>query len=69
MRRENVKGLISHLVEQFYDQTFASIDYVDTFKQLKLKYDQLQERATSAAAGTSTSATHNARELLMANRR
>jgi len=73
IRRENIKGLISHLVEGFYEQTFQAIDYVDTFKQLKLKYDQQQERAASGGVDTGPSgaatATESARELLMANRR
>ena len=75
MRRENIKGLISHLVEEFHEQTFKEINYVDTFKQLKLKYDQQQERAAGGAGdhgarGTaSATATESARELLMANRR
>mmetsp|Transcript_36846 Transcript_36846/g.103965 ORF Transcript_36846/g.103965 Transcript_36846/m.103965 type:complete len:862 (+) Transcript_36846:313-2898(+) len=70
VRKENIKGLIVHLVEQFYDHTFQNIDYVDTFKQLKLKYDQALERpASSAAAGSPSTATQHARELLIANRR
>jgi hypothetical protein len=70
VRKENIKGLISYLVERFYDNTFDKIDYVETFKQLKLKYDQVQEGATGgAAAGGAATATQNAREVLMANRR
>lgn len=43
IRRENIKGLLMHLVEQ-YSHKFEDIDYVETFKQLKLKFDQSQER-------------------------
>ncbi|EIE26200.1 DUF625-domain-containing protein [Coccomyxa subellipsoidea C-169] len=42
VRKENIKPLISHLVEQFGGR-LAGCDYVDTFRNLKLKYEQNQE--------------------------
>ncbi|KAK9907487.1 hypothetical protein WJX75_004578 [Coccomyxa subellipsoidea] len=42
VRKENVKPLISHLIEQFGGR-LASCNYVDTFRNLKLKYEQNQE--------------------------
>lgn len=44
VRKENVKPLISHLIEQFGGR-LASCNYVDTFRNLKLKYEQNQVRA------------------------
>jgi len=41
VRRENIKNLIVHLVEE-YEPMFADVDYVDTFRLLKLRYDQGQ---------------------------
>uniref|UniRef100_A0A061R721 Protein phosphatase 4 regulatory subunit 3 n=1 Tax=Tetraselmis sp. GSL018 TaxID=582737 RepID=A0A061R721_9CHLO len=73
IRKENIQGLISHLVEQCYNEALEDIDYVDTFKQLKIKYEQSQERRVEASAGaaptTSGGATQRARDMLMANRR
>lgn len=39
IKRENIKGLIVHLVEN-YREKLEAIDYVDTFQQLVLRYDQ-----------------------------
>ena len=39
IRRENIKNLIHHLVEQ-YEAYFDEVYYVDTFRLLKLKYQQ-----------------------------
>ena len=44
--QENIKSLVTHLVEAFYSR-LEHIDYVDTFRALKLKYDQV----TAAALG------------------
>ncbi len=41
IRKENIKPLVSHLVEQ-YGTRLASCTYVDTFRNLKLKYEQNQ---------------------------
>jgi len=38
--QEGIKSLIVHLVET-YSSELESIDYVDTFQALKLKYDQV----------------------------
>ncbi|CAL8462717.1 g2250 [Coccomyxa elongata] len=46
IRKENIKPLVSHLVEQ-YGTRLASCTYVDTFRNLKLKYEQNQEWGTS----------------------
>ncbi len=42
IRRENIKNLIVHLVE-LYDPVFAEVTYVDTFRLLKLRYQQGQQ--------------------------
>ncbi len=41
IRKENIKPLVIHLVEQ-YGQRLASCTYVDTFRNLKLKFEQNQ---------------------------
>lgn len=38
--QENIKTLIVHLIEK-YSSKLESIDYVDTFRALKLKYEQV----------------------------
>ncbi|KAM4818739.1 protein PPP4R3C [Thomomys bottae] len=43
IRLENIKSLIIHVVENFYND-FESIDYVQTFRGLKIKYDEEKER-------------------------
>ncbi|VCX40181.1 unnamed protein product [Gulo gulo] len=43
IRAENIKSLITHIVEKFY-KTLESIEYVQTFKGLKIKYDQEKDR-------------------------
>lgn len=48
--------LIDHLMENFGDR-FDDISYVETFKQLRIKYDQSKERPADAAVDVaSTSA-------------
>jgi hypothetical protein len=42
--QENIKSLVTHLVEAFYSR-LEHIDYVDTFRALKLKYDQVTAAA------------------------
>ena len=41
IRAENIKALVSHLVEKF-GAVLAEVDYVDTFQALRLKYDQVR---------------------------
>ena len=41
VRKENVRYIIQHLVEQFWPQ-LESCDYVGTFAALKLKHEQNQ---------------------------
>ncbi|XP_047621561.1 serine/threonine-protein phosphatase 4 regulatory subunit 3B-like [Phacochoerus africanus] len=43
IRVENIKPLIAHIVEKFYE-TLESIEYVQTFKGLKIKYEQEKDR-------------------------
>ncbi|XP_045728927.1 serine/threonine-protein phosphatase 4 regulatory subunit 3B [Mirounga angustirostris] len=43
IRVENIKSLVAHIVEKFY-KTFESIEYVQTFKGLKIKYEQEKDR-------------------------
>lgn len=52
IRKENIRALISHLVEQFGPQ-LETCDYVTTFAALKLKYEQNQVRLLSTAAHVS----------------
>jgi len=42
IRRENVKTLVNHLVELYRD-AFSSVTYVETFKDLIIRYEQNQE--------------------------
>ena len=39
--QENIKSLVTHLVDQFFPR-LEHVDYVETFKSLKLKYDQVR---------------------------
>lgn len=41
--QDGIKSLIVHLVDT-YSSKLESIDYVDTFRALKLKYDQVSIR-------------------------
>ena len=41
IKRENVKTIITHVVETYRDQ-LKDVNYVPTFQQLILRYDQLQ---------------------------
>ncbi|XP_055420262.1 serine/threonine-protein phosphatase 4 regulatory subunit 3-B-like [Bubalus kerabau] len=42
IRMENIKSLVAHIVEKFYAK-LKSIEYVQTFKGLKVKYEQEKE--------------------------
>uniref|UniRef100_H0WBK8 Protein phosphatase 4 regulatory subunit 3C n=1 Tax=Cavia porcellus TaxID=10141 RepID=H0WBK8_CAVPO len=46
---QNVKCLVAHVVEKFY-KSFESIEYVQTFKNLKIKYEQEKDRLNRAEA-------------------
>jgi len=46
IRKENIKYIITHLMEQFGPQLEAC-DYVNTFSALKLKYEQNQVSSLS----------------------
>lgn len=46
IKRENIKTLISHLVENYRDR-IKDINYVDTFSNFVLRYDQTQGFAPS----------------------
>ena len=41
--QENVKSLVSYVVENFWS-TLEHIEYVDTFKALRLKHEQEMDR-------------------------
>ncbi|KAL1766117.1 SMEK-like 3 [Sigmodon hispidus] len=43
IKEENIKSLIAHIVENF-SVAFESVDYVQTFKGLKIKYEEQKER-------------------------
>lgn len=43
IRVENIKSLIKHIVEKFYE-TLKCIEYVQTFKGLNMKYEQEKNR-------------------------
>lgn len=60
IKRENIKVLIIHVVEN-YRPDLERIDYVDTFKELILRYEQNQNPAPSFA---SVSTKENTPELL-----
>jgi protein phosphatase-4 regulatory subunit 3 len=46
IKRENIKMVVLHLVET-YREKLQEITYVDTFQNLILRYDQMQEPATT----------------------
>lgn len=43
IRVENIKSLVAHIFEKFY-KTLEWIEYVQTFKGLKIKYEQEKDR-------------------------
>jgi len=53
IKRENIKVLIIHIVES-YREELERIDYVDTFKDLILKYEQNQNAAAPSFTTVST---------------
>jgi protein phosphatase-4 regulatory subunit 3 len=54
IRKDGIKSLIVHLIDT-YSSKLESIDYVDTFRALKLKYDQLLESPSGFAGGAAIS--------------
>lgn len=46
IKRENIKMIVQHLVET-YREKLQTITYVDTFQNLLLRYDQMQEPVTT----------------------
>ncbi|KAK9802569.1 hypothetical protein WJX73_004679 [Symbiochloris irregularis] len=50
MRRESMRVLIAHTIERFWER-LERVDYVDTFKALKLKHDQVLNQAFDRARG------------------
>lgn len=46
VKRENIKIIVQHLVET-YREKLQAITYVDTFQNLILRYDQMQEPVTT----------------------
>lgn len=46
IKRENIKIIVQHLVET-YREKLQDITYVDTFQNLILRYDQMQEPVTT----------------------
>ncbi|XP_078001272.1 serine/threonine-protein phosphatase 4 regulatory subunit 3-like isoform X2 [Glandiceps talaboti] len=49
IRMEDIKSLITYVIESHND-TFQDINYVQTFKVLKIKYDQQQDRLSDKPA-------------------
>uniref|UniRef100_A0A8C4N0N7 SMEK homolog 1, suppressor of mek1 (Dictyostelium) n=1 Tax=Eptatretus burgeri TaxID=7764 RepID=A0A8C4N0N7_EPTBU len=60
VRTEDVKSLIMHIVENFY-KGFENIDYVTTFKGLKLRYEQEKERQETPKVDSTTPLLRNHR--------
>jgi protein phosphatase-4 regulatory subunit 3 len=54
IRKENIKNLIQHLVET-YNPIFEEVQYVETFKLLKIRYEQNQELFNSAESNSTLS--------------
>lgn len=47
--QEDIKSLITHIVENHY-RHFENVDYVQTFKNLQQRYEQLQDRLRDRAS-------------------
>nr|XP_024382924.1 serine/threonine-protein phosphatase 4 regulatory subunit 3-like isoform X3 [Physcomitrium patens] len=65
IRKEGLKTLVVHLIEKFSSK-LECIDYVDTYRELKLKYEQILEGPPPSArdagvAVTSSSPDHGSR--------
>nr|XP_032820913.1 serine/threonine-protein phosphatase 4 regulatory subunit 3A-like isoform X3 [Petromyzon marinus] len=57
---EDMKPLIMHIVENFY-KGFEDIDYVNTFKGLKMRYEQERDRMETPKADSTTPLLRNHR--------
>ncbi|KAK9823072.1 hypothetical protein WJX81_007297 [Elliptochloris bilobata] len=64
VRKENVRGLVSHLVEAFAPR-LAAVDYVDTFEQLRTRHEQNREQfgMRDASSGAATQQTVDEQRL------
>uniref|UniRef100_A0A7I4D3Y0 Serine/threonine-protein phosphatase 4 regulatory subunit 3-like central domain-containing protein n=1 Tax=Physcomitrium patens TaxID=3218 RepID=A0A7I4D3Y0_PHYPA len=51
IRKDGIKSLIVHLIET-YSSELGTIDYVNTFQALKLKYDQMMESPSGFPGGS-----------------
>uniref|UniRef100_S4R944 Serine/threonine-protein phosphatase 4 regulatory subunit 3-like central domain-containing protein n=1 Tax=Petromyzon marinus TaxID=7757 RepID=S4R944_PETMA len=60
IRTEDMKPLIMHIVENFY-KGFEDIDYVNTFKGLKMRYEQERDRMETPKADSTTPLLRNHR--------
>eukprot|EP00249_Psilotum_nudum_P024110 c29096_g2_i3 orf=615-3137(+) len=61
IRTEGVKKLIVYIVEKYYDK-LEKVDYVDTFRQLKLKHEQILD-GDATGAHDNTAATVRGKDL------
>lgn len=55
VRKENVRGLVAHLVDAFAPR-LAAVDYVDTFEQLRARHEQNQECVRAGPPGAPAAA-------------
>jgi len=62
VRRENIRNLIQHLVTQ-YESVFEEVYYVDTFRLLKLRYQQALNNAAPGSDFATTSQGYAGREI------
>ena len=49
--QENIKSVVAHLVESF-GSWVSSVDYVESFRMLKMKHEQVQHCKDEVRAGT-----------------
>lgn len=66
IRKENIKMLIQYLVEHF-ESIFHDVEYVETFKQLLLRYQQNQESLQSPGSASTLSASSTSTPVLSAS--
>mmetsp|Transcript_8812 Transcript_8812/g.14470 ORF Transcript_8812/g.14470 Transcript_8812/m.14470 type:complete len:883 (+) Transcript_8812:92-2740(+) len=67
IRKENIKSLVQHLVENF-KPTMESVDYVETFKLLIVKYDQNRDFLENSTKNSSRSSGNTATSMSTASR-
>ena len=68
IRRENMKPLIAHLCET-HAAKLAQADYVDTFRQLQLKYEQNKARPSPSHWPVFVGSTHLCVAFLACNKK